>query len=499
MSDEQQPRRLRAYKFALDPTQGQLDQLAMHAGAARWAFNHALASKFEAWRRRQLQIDELVTLGYTEPQARREATVKVPSRATIQKEWNRIKGDVTVGVGGICPWWREVSTYAFQSAFIDADRAWDNWVSSLTGRRAGRRVGAPRFKSKHRSRLSFRLHHDVKAPTIRLVTYRRLRVPRIGEIRLHESGKRMARALARGGVVQSVTISRGGHRWYASVLVSEPDITPGRETQVGPSPRQRAAGPVGVDLGVRHLAALSTGDPIENPHHLRRARRRLLKAQRALSRRRGRDRRNPQRRPSKRWLRAQARVARLHHEVAARRASYLHAITKTLATKYSGIAIEDLSVAGMTRSACGTIDQPGKGVKAKAGLNRSILDASPGEFRRQLEYKASWYGSAVDVIDRWAPTSKTCSACGAVKAKLSLAERVFVCDGCGMVLDRDVNAARNILALSAFSAAPGRGEALNARGGDVSPSATAAVPKEAGRPGSRSSWGSDPPDAPKTA
>lgn len=477
--------RLRAYRFALDPTPAQLEALAQHAGAARWAYNHALAAKHDAHRRRQLQIDELVTLGLSEKQARREATVRLPSQAVIKKAWNQLKGDETKGVDGICPWWRSVSTYAFQSAFIDADRAWQNWMDSLTGTRAGRRMGVPRFKKKGRSRESFRLHHDVKNPTIRLEGYRRLRMPRLGSIRLHESGKRLARTLARGGLVQSVTVARGGHRWYASVLVAE-TCQP-----AGPTRRQQQAGTVGVDLGTTHLAALSTGETLANPRHLRQARTRLTQAQRALSR---------TRKGSHRRRKALARLARVHHQVAEQRAAWLHQITKRLAAEWATVAIEDLNVAGMTSSARGTRQAPGRNVRAKAGLNRSILDASPGEFRRQLAYKTSWYGSQLAVCDRWFPSSKTCSACGAVKAKLPLSERVFTCDGCGHRQDRDVNAARNIAA--AALVASDRGETKNARGADVRPppSGAAAVGNEAGRPGptARPPRGSNPPATPTT-
>ena len=490
--NERRLRRLRTYRFTLDPTRAQVDVLVQHAGAARWAYNHALAAKFDALRRRQLQIDELVTLGLTETQARREATVKVPSKPQIQRRWNQLKGDATRDIDGICPWWRAVSTYAFQSAFLDADQAWKNWMDSLSGKRAGRRMGLPKFKKKGRSRDSFRLHHDVKNPTIRLDSYRRLRMPRLGSIRLHDSGKRLARALDRGGRVQSVTVARGGHRWYASVLVDEPDITPGRETQRGPSPAQRAAGGVGVDIGVLHLAALSTGEVVENPRHVRRAHARLVKAQRALSR---------TVKGSRRRRRAAARVARIHHQLAERRATHLHGITKRLATRHSLVAIEDLNVAGMTRSARGTVAEPGRNVRAKARLNRAILDVAPGELRRQLEYKTSWYGSTLAVCDRWAPTSKTCSNCGTVKTKLSLSTRVFQCDDCGMVLDRDVNAARNVLAVAVPHVASGGGETLNARGERVSPApriAAMAVLSDAGRPGrsARSPRGSDPPSIP---
>lgn len=465
--------RLRAYRFALDPTRAQQQDLVQHAGAARWAYNHALAVKAEAHRRRELQISELVTLGFSEKQARKHATVRVPSQAEVKKAWNRFKGDETVGAAGICPWWRSVSTYAFQSAFRDADQAWKNFFDSLSGARAGRRMGMPRFKRKGRSRDSFRLHHDVKNPTIRLETYRRLRMPRLGSIRLHESGKRLHRALARGGVVQSVTVARGGTRWYASVLVAEPDSTPGRETQgggtsgpAGPSQAQHKAGTVGIDLGTKHLAALSDGTVLDNPRHLRRAQQRLAHAQRVASRRQGPDRRTG-RTASGRWRKAQHRVARLQHEVAERRSAWLHQRTKELATGYATVAVEDLNVAGMTASARGSTDQPGKNVRAKAGLNRAILDVAPGEFRRQLEYKTRWYGSQLAICDRWFPSSKACSACGAVKTKLALSERTYTCEHCGLTLDRDINAARNIAAAAAV--APDNGETQNARGAAVRP------------------------------
>lgn len=251
----------------------------------------------------------------------------------------------------------QVSTYAFQSAFADADNAWKNWLASLTGSRAGRKLGAPRFKSKHRSRDSFRIHHDVNNPTIRPDDgYRRITVPRLGSLRVHDSTKRLKRTLDRGAVIQSVTISRGGHRWYASVLVKAP------ATKATPTRRQRAAGTVGVDLGVHHLAALSTGDIIDNPRHLAAGQKRLAKAQRALARtEKGSNRRRG----------AAARVGRRHHEIAERRATTLHTLTKHLAAGWATVAIEDLNVAGMTRSARGTIDNPGTNVRAKSGLNLS--------------------------------------------------------------------------------------------------------------------------------
>lgn len=434
---------MRAYRVGLDPTDAQLIQLFKHAGASRAAFNHAIAVKRRAhqvWRE-EVAWATYGSLGHLKPgeaeeAARKIVKVAIPYRPEIQKVWNVGKGDSRKGVDGTHPWWHEVSTYAFQSAFLDADAAWSNWVSSLRGSRRGRRIGYPRFKRKHDNRHSFRLHHNVKTPTIRPDGYRRLVVPRIGSIRLHGNVRHLARRIRRGTVVvQSITISRGGSRWHASILVKQQTYLPARAT-----PRQASAGTVGVDLGVHHLAALSDGTLIPNPRHVRVASRKLRRAQQALARTgRGSAGRHE----------ARKRVAKFHHQLAERRQGALHQITKSLATNWAAIAIEDLNVAGMTSSAKGTQDKPGTNVRAKAGLNRSILDASFGEFRRQLTYKTTWYGSTLHVTDRWAPTSKTCSTCGTVKSKQLLSQRQYECETCGLTIDRDVNAALNIAALAA--------------------------------------------------
>ncbi|MFD8789446.1 RNA-guided endonuclease InsQ/TnpB family protein [Streptomyces vinaceus] len=468
---------LRAFKFALDPTTAQAEALARHTGAARWAFNYALAAKVAAHQGWRVKVAELVAQGVEEAEARRRVKVPVPSKPQIQKQLNRVKGDSRTdgrlpegafGPERPCPWWHEVNTHTFQSAFLDADRAWKNWLDSLRGVRAGRKVGYPRFKKKGRARDSFRLHHDVKRPGIRLATYRRLRLPTIGEVRLHDSGKRLGRLVDRGrAIVQSVTVSRAGHRWYASVLCKVTMAVPEK-----PSQRQRKGGTVGVDLGVKTLAALSQpldpADPgsilVANPRHLTRAQDRLATAQRKLSR---------TEKGSRRRDRARRTVARLHHEVAVRRAGALHAVTKQLATRFAVVAVEDLNVTGMTTSARGTKDAPGRQVRQKAGLNRAVLDAAPGEFRRQLTYKTAWYGSGLAVLDRWFPSSKTCSTCGWQNPRLTLADRTFTCPDCGLTIDRDLNAARNIARHAALAeaapVAPGRGETQNARRAPVRP------------------------------
>ncbi|MFJ8406405.1 RNA-guided endonuclease TnpB family protein [Streptomyces microflavus] len=247
---------------------------------------------------------------------------------------------------------------------MDADQAWKNWLDSLSGKRAGRKVGYPRFKKKGRAKDSFRLHHEVPKPTIRLDGYRRLSLPRLGSIRIHDSGKRLARLITRGqAVVQSVTVSRSANRWYASVLVKVQQNLPDQPTRA-----QRANGTVGVDLGVKTLAALNRPVTlpgaretlmVPNPRHLAADTRRLTRAQRALSR---------TTKGSARRRKATQRVATLHHRIAERRSTYLHTLTKQLTTRYATVAIEDLNVRGMSASARGTVKQPGSMVRQKAGL-----------------------------------------------------------------------------------------------------------------------------------
>ncbi|MFD3762499.1 RNA-guided endonuclease InsQ/TnpB family protein [Streptomyces sp. NPDC058622] len=477
---------LKAFKFTLDPNPEQVKGLCRHAGASRWAFNHALGMKRAAHAQWRSAVEELIAAGQPEAAARKAIRIPTPTKPAIQKHLNSIKGDSraeglpdgVLGPQRPCAWWHEVNTYAFQSAFIDADTAWSNWLSSLSGKRAGRKSGYPRFKKKG-SRDSFRLHHDTKRPSIRTVTYRRLRLPTIGEVRLHDNAKRLARLIGRGhAVVQSVTVSRAGHRWYAAVLCKVVIDIPDRATRA-----QRERGTVGIDLGVSKLATLSkpltTGAPdtgtVANPRHVRRAERRLAKAQRKLSR---------TRKGSARREQAKRRVGRLHHEVAVRREGFLHTLTKQVITRFAHVGIEGLHITGMTATARGTLETPGRRVRQKAGLNRSSLDASFGEIRRQLTYKAAWYGTRLTVLDRWYPSSKTCSACGWQNPRLTLTDRTFTCDVCHLSIDRDLNAARNIERVAGTppepQVAPGRGETQNARGAPVSPDG-----RKAGRHGTK--------------
>ena len=209
---------------------------------------------------------------------------------------------------------------------------------------------------------------------------------------------------------------------------------------------------VGVDLGIKTLAVLSTGEVIANPRHLGSALRKVRRLSRAVSRRAG-----PYdcatkkgRSPSKRWRRAAAALGKAQGRVADQRKDAIHKLTTALARKYGTVVVEDLFVAGMVANHC---------------LARHVADASFGQIRRQLEYKTAWNGGRTIVVDRWFPSSKTCSGCGAVKAKLALSERTYVCTQCGLVLDRDVNAARNLAKLGEAIVAGSGPETINGRGG----------------------------------
>lgn len=216
-----------------------------------------------------------------------------------------------------------------------------------------------------------------------------LKLPRIGRVRCMENVYR----LLAGARLIRITVSRRAGRWYASLTV---------EREQSPSPVcAPKGGAVGVDLGVKRLATLSDGTVIPNPRALGTRLKALRKAQQALSRKvKGGARRE----------KAKVRVAKLHARVADVRADAIHKITSMIARNYDTVCIEDLNVAGMVKN---------------HRLARSLSDAALGEFRRQLEYKTARSGAALRVVDRWYPSSKTCSNCGTVKVKLSLSERMF--------------------------------------------------------------------------
>lgn len=388
-----------AVKVRLDPTPGQLRLLASHAGAARFAYNAGLA-----------HVKDMLENGES-PEW---------SHYALLRWWNANKDTLAVNpVTGVV-WWSQNSKEAYSMALHDLAQGLSNWSKSRKGQRKGRRVGFPRFKSKNTA-MRFAYSTAFTAPTAS--DPYGLKLPRIGRVHCMENVyKRVI-----GARLVRVSVSYRAGCWYASLTVE-------RE----PSPVCRPKrGAVGVDLGVKELATLSDGTTIPNPRALDARLKTLRKAQKALSRKT---------KGSVRRRKAKERVARLYARVTDARMDAINKATTMIARTYTTVCIEDLNVAGMVKN---------------HSLARSLSDASLGEFRRQLEYKTMRTGAALRMVDRWYPSSKTCSNCGSVKAKLSLSERVYRCGVCGLSIDRDLNAAINIMVAGS---AP---ETLNARGGDA--------------------------------
>lgn len=344
-----------AYRFALDPTAAQARDLERHAGAARFAYNWALAVRANLGQRAAersygLGDAELTpALGWSLP--------------ALRRAWNQAKGQAA-------PWWAECSKEAYNTGLDGLARALKNFGDSRSGRRKGRRAGFPRFRARRRATPAVRF----TTGAIRVEPDRKhITLPRLGAIKTHESTRKLARRLEAGTArILSATVRREAGRWFCAftVEVQRADRTPARPDAV-----------VGVDLGICALAVLSDGTCVPNPRHLSKALRQLRSASRTLSRRAGPDRRTGQR-PSARWQAARREVTRLHARVANLRKDALHKLTTGLAVQYGTVVVEDLNVAGLLRN---------------RRLARHIADAGFGEIRRQLSYKTTWNGGQLSV------------------------------------------------------------------------------------------------------
>jgi putative transposase len=388
-----------AYRYALDPTPRQQRALRSHCGAARFAFNWGLDLI------KQRLDQRAAGLGV-------EVPWKLPE---LRWEWNRAKHQVA-------PWWAENSKEAYNSGLDALARALQNWTDSKEGRRKGQPVGFPRFKPKHRTRPTCRFWTG----SIRVEADRHhVVLLRLGRIRTHESTRKLARRLEAGTArILNATIICTADRWHVSFTV---------EVQRTARAPVRPVAVVGVDVGIRHLAVLSTGQVIPNPQPLDQAQRRLRRLNRQLARRHGpRAPDGTGKPPSAGWQETRQRLARAHARVARIRRDGLHKLTTKLAGSHDTIVVEHLKAAGLVRN---------------RRLARHIADAGWGELRRQLTYKTVWTGAQLVQADPFYPSSKTCSACGTVKAKLLLSVRVYQCESCGIRIDRDLNAARNLAAL----------------------------------------------------
>lgn len=303
-------------------------------------------------------------------------------------------------------WLKDSPSQPLQQSLKDLERAYKNFFQ--------KRAAFPRFKKRGQND-AFRYPQGVKLDQ----ENSRIFLPKLGWMRYRNS-----RQVA--GVVKNVTVSQSCGKWYISIQTESEVSTP-----VHPS-----ASMVGLDAGVAKLATLSDGTVFEPVNSFQKNQKTLARLQRQLSRKV---------KFSNNWQKQKRKIQRLHSCIANIRRDYLHKVTTTVSKNHAMIVIEDLKVSNMSKSAAGTVSQPGRNVRAKSGLNRSILDQGWYEMRRQLEYKQLWRGGQVLAVPP-AYTSQRCACCGHTAKENRLSQSKFRCQVCGYTANADVNGARNILA-----------------------------------------------------
>ncbi len=438
----------RGYRTELDLNHKQITACKKHAGAARYAYNWGLRRKQEVY----------------------QTTGRRISAMELHRELNQLKQTEL-------PWMYEVSKAAPQEALRDLDKAMRNFFRRVQLKKEGKWKGPPgypKYKTKRQGLGSFRLTGSIH------VCEKAIDLPRLGRLRLKECGY-----VPTSGVnVLSATVSEEAGRWFVSIQVEE---------EV-PDPPAGTSEPIGVDVGINRLAQCSDGRVVENPKALRSELKRLKRLHRRLSRRE---------KGSKNRAKARVKLARKYARIAHVRRDALHKGTSALTR--APLALEERAARKAEIAASlpepKTKVKPRKGkrskpvevpslpekiakqVKAKQvkrllrlaqlsdvllrpavvvledlhvdGMKRnrklalSISDVGLGEFRRQMTYKTAWQGEALLLADRWFPSTKRCSGCGNVKEDMDLSKRIYVCENpaCGLVIDRDVNAALNLAAL----------------------------------------------------
>jgi putative transposase len=308
---------------------------------------------------------------------------KKPSGMGLKKEFNAIKKKEF-------PWTKEVTKYAAQQPFLDLQDAYKRFWKKLSQK--------PKFKKKGKCKDSFYVggdHLKIKG--------KKIWIPNLGFVRMREN-------LRFEGKINSAVFSRTADRWFASVQVDSPDKFSKCEKDNS----------VGVDLGINKMVVLSNKIALESPKPLKKNLRKLARFQRKLKKKKFK---------SSNYNKQKIKVAKVHARVACIRKETLHKTTTCLTKNYLEIGIEDLNVKGMIKN---------------HKLARAISDVGFGEFRRQLEYKAKIRGNLVKIHDRFFPSSKTCSGCKKIKENLTLKDRIFTCEWCGLEIDRDLNSAINL-------------------------------------------------------
>ncbi|MBF0228680.1 MAG: transposase [Desulfamplus sp.] len=348
-----------SHKIELNPNNKQSNFLARACGVSRFTYNWGLAE----WKKQY------------------ESGLK-PTGFGLKKEFNAVKKD-------LFPWIMESPRDANSQSFADLQTAFNNFFKG--------RSGYPVFKKKGCNDSFYIANDQFK------IDCKKIRIPKIGWIRLKES-------LNLSGKILSASVSRSADKWFVSISLSM-EITPVKiENQ----------DIIGVDLGIKHLAAVSNGEKIEGSRALKRMEKKLKRLQQSFSKtQKGSKNREKQKR----------KISRLHYRIRCIRLDLINKLTTKLSKNHSVIVIEDLNV---------------KGMMANHKLAKAISDMGFYEFKRQMEYKSKIFGSHIIIADRWFPSSKRCSICGNINKDLTLSDRIFKCPSCSSTIDRDLNAAINL-------------------------------------------------------
>lgn len=330
-----------------------------------------------------------------------EAGGKFINYVAMAKQLTAWRNNVETG------WLSDAPVHPLQHALKDLERAYTNFFA--------KRADFPRFKKKGQGD-SFR-YPDSKQFKIDAGNSR-VFLPKLGWIRYRNSRELL-------GTAKNITVSSNGGKWFISIHTEREVAEP-----VHPS-----ASIVGVDVGIARFATLSDGTIFEPINSFKKQQARLARYQRAMSRKT---------KFSSNWKKAKVKVTKLHQKIGNIRRDYLHKTTTTISQNHAMVCIEDLQIRNMSKSAAGNIDQPGRNVRAKSGLNKSILDQGWFEFRRQLDYKLQWAGGFLVPVPPQ-NTSRTCPACGHVAKENRQTQAKFACVECGFVENADLVGAINIL------------------------------------------------------
>ena len=351
----------KGFKYRIYPNQSQQDLLAIQFGHSRFVYNHFLNIKQELYKSTGEGLSYFDTTALLVELKCQENT----------------------------KWLKQAGSQVLQQSLKNLDTAYKNFFR--------RKYGYPKFKSKYDKQ-------SIRYPQKYKIKNNKTYLPKVGWVKT-----KFHRSLA--GIVKNVTVSKTKSvKYFASFLC---------ELEIVSSPNGLTA--VGIDVGIKDFATLSTGEKIPNPKYYKKSEKKLAKLQRRLSR---------TKKGSKNRIKAKLKVARCHEIISNQRKDFLHKLSYRLTKEFGTICLEDLNVKGMVKN---------------RKLSKAISDVGWSKFKEFLKYKSVWYGSEIKEVDRFFPSSKTCNNCSTINKDLVLSDRNWTCKACGEELDRDINAAINIL------------------------------------------------------